>query len=180
MALWDFLKDDKGMFQGGAEDRAFGRARDFLESEPINENVGAYREEATRDMARNFDVNDNASVLKLQQHMNYQNRDNPNYTQLVEDGMFGGKTEAALRYTQQGGSPNTNQIVTTPDGSLNTATTQVANQINQAGGDGSSYVENRANNQSVEGYRPTFGFGQGEEGPENPLAPFADAFMNWK
>jgi hypothetical protein len=179
MALWDFLKDDKGMLQGGAEGRAFGRGRDFLESEPT-ENLSGWRDESTRQMGRDFDVNDNESVLKLQQHMNYQNRDNPNYTQLAEDGMFGGKTEAALRYTQQGGSPNTNQIETTPDGSLNTATTQVANQINQAGGDGSSYVENRANNQSVEGYRPTFGFGQGEEGPENPLAPFADAFMNWK
>jgi hypothetical protein len=31
MALFDFLRDDKGLFQGGAEGRAFGRTRDRLD-----------------------------------------------------------------------------------------------------------------------------------------------------
>ena len=195
MALFDFLRDDKGFFRGGAEGRAFGRTRDFLEREPT-ESLGGWREENTRQMARDFDVNDNASVLKLQQHMNYLNRDNPNYTQLAEDGVFGPKTEGALRYTQQGGSPQTNQIVTAPDGSLNTATTQVGNQITAAGGDGSTYAENRANNVSAGGYSPTFGFGENdgvgvlspealeEKDKANAISmignQLASGFTNWK
>jgi hypothetical protein len=134
--LFDFLKDDKGFFQGGAEGRIGGRVRDFLESEPTNESVGSWRNDAMRDMARNFDINDNEEVLKLQQWINYQNKDNPNYTPLAEDGIFGSKTGAALKVVQGLPAESTpSPIVNQYDSS------QVRNAIDAMGGDGSGFTK---------------------------------------
>ena len=149
MALFDFLKDDKGMFQGGAEGRVGGRALDFLESEAINENVGSYREEATRDMAKNIDPSDSDSVSKMQQWMNYENKDKEGYEPLEVDGQFGPKTEAALRAVQGAVAPS-----------------QVGDAINKMGGDGSAYAENRATNAPAEPHYDRFGFGtESSQGP---------------
>ena len=193
MALFDFLKDDKGFFRGGAEGRIGGRARDFLESEPINENVGSYREEAMRDMAANFDINNNDEVKKLQQWMNYQNKDNASYTPLTEDGIFGNKTGAALKAIQ--GLPATDS-------------SQVESAISEMGGDGSNYAENRALNEPAAPVYDRFGFGtESSQGPithesansfgnrlreashygpdnsssiKNMLEDLSNAFKNWK
>ena len=93
------FSDDKGMFQGGAEGRVGGRTRDYLESKPTDSATG-WRDESMRDMAKTFDVNDNESVLKLQQWMNYKNQDSDDFQPLAEDGMFGKKSLAALRRIQ--------------------------------------------------------------------------------
>ncbi len=152
--LFDFLTDDKGLFQGGAEGRIGGRARDFLESEPTNESLGSWRNDAMRDMARDFDINDNAQVLKLQQWMNYHNKDNPDYTPLAEDGIFGSKTGAALKSIQGlPGESSPMPIVNQYDSS------QVVGAIDAMGGNESSYAKNRALNEPAAPVYDRFGFG---------------------
>ena len=160
MALFDLLKDDKGFFQGGAEGRIGGRVLDFLESEPINESVGSYRDEAMRDMGKTFDINNNDEVKKLQQWVNYQNKDKADYTPLVEDGVFGDKTGAALKSVQ--GLPEEPQVV---------------DAINAMGGDGSNYAENRALNEPAAPVYDRFGFGT--ESSQGPIAhEAANSFGN--
>jgi hypothetical protein len=113
--LKENFTDDEGMFQGGAEGRAGGRARDFLNSDVENEGMGdpnsqgqsGYKQDHARNMAKNFNPGDPQSVLKMQQWLNEAGYSDDDGNELSTDGQMGGKTLSALRKMQGEGNANT-------------------------------------------------------------------------
>ena len=94
------FKDDEGLFQGGEQGRPLGRAKDVLgigtDVEDMMSNV--------RNMAKNLDVKDSASVVRLQKMMNAAGITDSEGNALAEDGQLGSKTLSALRSVQSGES----------------------------------------------------------------------------
>ena len=88
----DYMRDDKGIFQGGEQGRIFGRFRDAMDKK---------KEEKTfnkaRDFAKSFNPQDPEEVKQMQQHLNSQGAG------LDEDGQLGPKTLESLRKFQMGG-----------------------------------------------------------------------------
>ena len=89
------MKDDKGLFQGGAEGVVGGRLKDLAMGL-----MGKSVMDRTRDLAKTFSPDDSKSVLKLQKMLNALGVTDSEGNELEEDAMFGNKTLSALRALQ--------------------------------------------------------------------------------
>jgi len=98
-ALGASMKDDKGLFQGGAEGVLGGRAKDLIMGL-----TGKSVMDRTRKFAKEFNPEDSKGVLKLQKMMNSLGITDSEGNELKEDAMLGGKTLSALRSLQRGDS----------------------------------------------------------------------------
>ena len=93
------LMDEKGLFQGGTQDRLFGRGRDA-----VSNLLGGGEMKRARKFARGFDPGSKDDTLKMQQMLNSLGITDSEGNELKEDSMFGRKTESALRSLQLGES----------------------------------------------------------------------------
>ena len=93
------MTDDEGLFQGGAQDRVFGRGRDSIANL-----FGGGEMNRARKFAKNFDTSSEKDVLKLQQMLNSLGFVDSERNELAEDSILGNKTLSALRNLQAGES----------------------------------------------------------------------------
>ena len=96
-AMKEGMTDDEGGFQGGTQDRLFGRGRDALANL-----FGGGERKRSRKFAEDFDPESGKDVLKMQQMLNSLGYKDYEGNELSEDAMIGDKTLSALRKFQSG------------------------------------------------------------------------------